>query len=38
MADYDLIAIFPVGYPAENGVPSPRHEVRKEMSEIVTVL
>lgn len=38
MADYDLIAIFPVGYPAENGVPSPRHEVRKGLAEIVTVL
>jgi len=38
MADYDLIAIFPVGYPTEKGVPSPRHEVRKETAEIVTVL
>ena len=38
MADYDLIAVFPVGYPTEKGVPSPRHEVRKGLAEIVTVL
>ncbi|WP_295164336.1 nitroreductase family protein [Selenomonas sp. F0473] len=38
MADYDLIAIFPVGYPAEQGVPSPRHTVRKGATEIVKVL
>ena len=25
MADYDLIAIFPIGYATEKGVPSPRH-------------
>ena len=38
MADYDLIAVFPVCYPTEKGVPSPRHEVRKGLAEIVTVL
>lgn len=38
MADYDLIAVFPVGYPTEKGVPSPRHEARKGLAEIVTVL
>lgn len=38
MANYDLIAVFPVGYPTEQGVPSPRHGVRKGAAEIVTVL
>lgn len=28
MEDYDLIAIFPVGYPAEEAKPSPRHAQR----------
>ena len=38
MADYDLIAIFPVGYATEKGVPSPRHTQRKAAAEIVEVL
>ena len=38
MADYDLIAIFPVGYPTEKGVPSPRHKERKSAVDIVQVL
>ena len=28
MADYELVAIFPVGYPAEDAAPSPRHAER----------
>ena len=38
MADYDLIAIFPIGYPTEKGIPSPRHPQRKAAVEIVEVL
>ena len=38
MADYDLIAIFPIGYATEKGVPSPRHTQRKAAVEIVEVL
>ena len=36
MKDFDLIAIFPVGYPAEDAKPSNRHEDRKNISEVVT--
>lgn len=28
MADYELVAIFPVGYPAEDAKPSARHAER----------
>lgn len=35
MADYDLIAIFPIGYPADNAQPGPRHFTRKAVDEIV---
>ena len=38
MADYDLIAVFPIGYPTEKGTPSPRHAQRKSVMEIVEVL
>ena len=38
MADYELIAIFPVGYPAEDAKPSPRHEERRTISEAVVEL
>ena len=38
MAGYDLIAIFPIGYATEKGVPSPRHPQRKRMEEITEVL
>ena len=38
MADYDLIALFPVGYPTEKGVPSPRHKERKSAVDIVQIL
>ena len=38
MADYDLIAIFPIGYAAEDGTPSPRHTVRKPLEEVLECL
>ena len=38
MEGYNLIAIFPVGYPTEKGVPSPRHKERKSAVDIVQVL
>ena len=38
MNGYELIAIFPIGYPAEDGVPSERHEDRKSVEEVVQVL
>lgn len=34
MDGWDLIAIFPIGYPAEG--PSPRHTVRKSPEDILT--
>ncbi|MBF1686436.1 MAG: nitroreductase, partial [Selenomonas sp.] len=38
MEGYNLIASFPVGYPTEKGVPSPRHKERKSAVDIVQVL
>ncbi len=38
MQDYELIAIFPVGYPAEGAKPSNRHEERRALSEAVAEL
>ena len=38
MKDYDLIALLPIGYPAEDAKPSERHEVRKSKSELVKYL
>lgn len=38
MADYELIALFPVGYPAEDAEPSRRHFERKATNEILAVL
>ena len=38
MKDFDLIAIFPIGYPAEEAKPSNRHEDRREISEAVKEL
>ena len=35
MKDYDLVALFPVGYPADDAEPSDRHSVRKDKSELV---
>ena len=33
MAGYHLIALFPVGYAAEDAVPSPKHESRRSPEE-----
>ena len=38
MKGYNLIALFPVGYPTEKGVPSPRHKERKSAVDIVQIL
>lgn len=38
MENYGLIAIFPVGYPAEDAEPAEHHFVRKSREEAVTVL
>ena len=35
MADYELIAIFPVGYPAEDAKPAGKHFERKSAEELV---
>lgn len=35
MSGFDLIAIFPIGYPSENAAPGPRHFQRKKADEIV---
>lgn len=38
MKDYDLVALFPVGYPADDAAPSDRHAVRKSCEEMVKFL
>lgn len=38
MKEYHLIALFPIGYAAENAEPSPRHFKRKSTEEIVEIL
>ena len=38
MKGYNLIALFPVGYPTEKGVPYPRHKERKSAVDIVQIL
>ena len=38
MDGYELIAVFPIGYPADDAKPSNRHEERKNISEVVTEL
>lgn len=38
LADYELIALFPIGYAAEDAEPSPRHFERKDKEEILEVL
>ena len=35
MADYDLIAMFPIGYPADDVEPGPMHAVRKPLADLV---
>ena len=36
MKNYEMIALFPIGYPAEDAKPSNRHEDRRAVSEVVT--
>ena len=38
MQDLDLVAILPIGYPAENAEPAPRHNIRREEAELVISL
>lgn len=38
MRDYDMIALLPVGYRADDAKPSERHEIRKNISELVQYL
>ncbi|MBQ6003024.1 MAG: nitroreductase family protein [Synergistaceae bacterium] len=38
MKDYDLVALFPIGYPADDATPADRHNIRKPKAEMVTVL
>lgn len=38
MRDYELIAIFPIGYPDKDAKPSERHFIRKEKNELVEKL
>ena len=38
MKAYDLVALFPIGYPADDAMPADRHYVRKSFDEIVSVL
>ena len=38
MQDYELVALFPIGYAADDAKPSPRHEERRSKNEAVTVL
>ena len=38
MQGYELIAIFPVGYPAEEAKPSNRHEDRRSIADVVVPL
>ena len=40
MADHDLVAMFPIGYPSgsEKSQPSARHALRRDPDQIVTVL
>lgn len=38
MQGYELIAVFPVGYPAEEAKPSNRHEDRRSIADVVVPL
>ena len=38
MEPYGLIAIFPVGYPAEDAEPAVHHGIRKDKAEAVKIL
>lgn len=38
MSEYDLVALFPIGYPADDAEPSERHILRKNKNELVKYL
>ena len=38
MSDYELIALFPIGYASESAVPSARHYMRKEPNQIAVTI
>ena len=38
MKNYDLVALFPIGYPADDAQPSDRHTLRKTPQEMVMSL
>lgn len=38
MTGWDLVGLFPVGWPADDAEPSDRHSLRKSADEIVSVL
>lgn len=38
MKDYDIVGIFPTGYPAQDAKPSPRHYESKRFDEMVEML
>ena len=37
MKDYDIVALFPLGYAADDATPAPRHGERRSQDEAVTV-
>ena len=38
MKGYDIVGLFPTGYPADDATPSPRHAESKPKSEMVEIL
>ena len=38
MKEYELVAIFPIGYPEEDAMPSSRHTVRKTKEELTEII
>lgn len=38
MKDYEIVALFPIGYAADDAKPSPRHEDRRPKAETVITL
>ena len=38
MQDHELIAVFPIGYPADDATPADRHNQRKAKEELVRYL
>lgn len=38
MKDYRMLAMLEIGYPSAQGVPSARHEERKSLDELVSII